>query len=361
MPVITIRSPLPSGGKTTLAAGLLAYLHATGRRGAYYKPYSPTPDADADYLFFAGPLAVDTADGGIGCLAGPPPVALGGRPRNLSAAIDQLEAQAGFVIIELAQGTPPSRAPALRRARNLTIARYGQLPPSDGNESAAPESSAVESAPSAALESAPDESAGNAYDAPESPPDESESAISSSAPPDPPVDVLTAVPPHRLDAASAAGGVALPESRTLLAPTVAQVAAHLGAEWVQEPVNAEALVERYLIGGNIMDSGPNYFARHRNQGLIVRAQRPDIQLAGMLPQTRCLVLTGPGETSGYIRAEARERDIPLLRVAAGTIATAEALDGLTAQATPHSPEKAHAIARLLQQHAAPNPLAEWLA
>ena len=356
MPVITIRSPLPSGGKTTLAAGLLAYLHATGRRGAYYKPYSPTPDADADYQFFAGPLAAEAADGGIGCLAGPPPVALGGRPRNLSAAIDQLEAQAGFVIVELAQGTPPSRAPALRRARNLTIARYGQQPPSAGNDSDAPESSSVESAGNDSPPGESAESSINASAAPESTP-----ADSAAAPSAPPVDVLTAVPPHRLDAASAAGVVALPESRTLLAPTVAQVAEHLGAEWVQEPVNADALVERYLIGGNIMDSGPNYFARHRNQGLIVRAQRPDIQLAGMLPQTRCLVLTGPGETSGYIRAEARERDIPLLRVAAGTIATAEALDGLTAQATPHSPEKAHAIARLLQQHAAPNPLADWLA
>ena len=358
MPVITIRSPLPSGGKTTLAAGLLAYLYATGRRGAYYKPYSPTPDSDADYQFFAGPLAASAADGGLGCLAGPPPVALGGRPRNLSAAIDQLEAQAGFVIVELAQGTPPSRAPALRRARNLTIARYGQLPPSAsaGNESAAPDSSAVESGGDESPPVESDESGINASAVQESTP-----ADYAAAPPAPPVDVLTAVPPHRLAAAAAAGGVALPESRTLLAPTVAQVAAHLGAEWVQEPVNAEALVERYLIGGNIMDSGPNYFARHRNQGLIVRAQRPDIQLAGMLPQTRCLVLTGPGETSGYIRAEARERDIPLLRVAAGTIATAEALDGLTAQATPHSPEKAQAIAHLLQQHAAPTPLADWLA
>ena len=360
MPVITIRSPLPSGGKTSLAAGLLAYLYATGRRGAYYKPYSPTPEADADYQFFASPLAASPEDGGLGCLAGPPPVALGGRPRNLSATIDQLEAQAGFVIIELAQGTPPSRAPALRRARNLTIARYGQRPSGAGNESAAPESSPVASAGNESDPGESDPSGADASAAPESTPADS-TAPDAAAPPVPPVDVLTAVPPHRLAAAAAAGVVALPESRTLLAPTVAQVAAHLDAEWVQEPVNAGALVERYLIGGNIMDSGPNYFARHRNQGLIVRAQRPDIQLAGMLPQTRCLVLTGPGETSGYIRAEARERDIPLLRVAAGTIATAEALEGLTAQATPHSPEKAHAIARLLQQHAAPTPLDEWLA
>ena len=360
MPVITIRSPLPSGGKTTLAAGLLAYLHATGRRGAYYKPYSPTPEADADYQFFAGPLALDPADGGIGCLAGPPPVALGGRPRNLSAAIDQLEAETGFVIVELAPGTPPSRAPALRRARNITIARYGQPPesaaaapaPVADDESDNPDALPVDAAADALPVDARTDAA--ASESPDAPP-------AGAVPPRPEVEVITAVPPHRRAAVAVAGVVALPESRTLLAPTVAQVAAHLNAAWVQEPVNIEALVERYLIGGNIMDSGPNYFARHRNQGLIVRAQRPDIQLAGMLPQTRCLVLTGPGETSGYIRAEARERDIPLLQVAAGTIATAEALAGLTAQATPHSPEKAHAAARLLQQHAAPHPLTDWLA
>ena len=81
----------------------------------------------------------------------------------------------------------------------------------------------------------------------------------------------------------------------MLAPKVGQVADHLDAVWTLEPVNADAPVERFLIGGNIMDNGPTYYGRYRNQAVITRAQRPDIQLASMLPQTRFLVLTRPGD------------------------------------------------------------------
>ena len=37
--------------------------------------------------------------------------------------------------------------------------------------------------------------------------------------------------------------------------TVRQIAETLGAHWVQEPVNLDAPVQQFLIGGNIMDSG----------------------------------------------------------------------------------------------------------
>ena len=128
----------------------------------------------------------------------------------------------------------------------------------------------------------------------------------------------------------------IPESRVMLAPTVAQIGEHLDAVWTLEPVNADALVERFLIGGNIMDNGPTYYGRYHNQAVITRAQRPDIQLASMLPQTSCLVLTGPGEPTEYVKAEARERDIPLLQVALSTIDTADALERLIDAVTPHS-------------------------
>ena len=91
-------------------------------------------------------------------------------------------------------------------------------------------------------------------------------------------------------------------------------------------MNADAPVERFLIGGNIMDNGPTYYGRYASKAVITRAQRPDIQLASMLPQTRCLVLTGPGEPTEYVKAEARERDNPLLQVFTSTIETADALD-----------------------------------
>ena len=140
----------------------------------------------------------------------------------------------------------------------------------------------------------------------------------------------------------------VPESRVMLAPTVAQIADHLEAVWTLEPVNADAPVERFLIGGNIMDNGPTYYGRYANQAVITRAQRPDIQLASMLPQTRCLVLTGPGEPTEYVKAEARERDIPLLQVFTSTIETTDALDRLIDASTPHSVAKARHYAALLE-------------
>ena len=180
--------------------------------------------------------------------------------------------------------------------------------------------------------------------------------------------VVNAVPPYRQDAvaesaaqsAADVGTFVIPESRVMIAPTVAQIADHLEAVWTLDPVNAEAPVERFLIGGNIMDNGPTYYGRYDNQAVITRAQRPDIQLASMLQQTRCLVLTGPGEPTNYVRAEALERDIPLLQVSTSTIETADALDRLIDSATAHSLAKARHYATLLERHVGNEELDRWL-
>ena len=60
---------------------------------------------------------------------------------------------------------------------------------------------------------------------------------------------------------------AIPEDREMLALTVGQIADYLGGRWLQEPENAETWVDRFLIGGNIMDSGPNYFGRYSHQAV----------------------------------------------------------------------------------------------
>ena len=109
-----------------------------------------------------------------------------------------------------------------------------------------------------------------------------------------------------------------------------------------------------------MDNGPTYYGRYANQAVIARAQRPDIHLASMLAQTRCLVLTGPGEATNYVRAEALERDIPLLQVSTSTIDTADALDRLIDASTPHSMAKARHFATLLERHAGVESLGHWL-
>ena len=126
----------------------------------------------------------------------------------------------------------------------------------------------------------------------------------------------------------------------MLAPTVAQIVDHLDAVWTLEPVNVDGPVERFLIIGNITDNGPTYYGRYANQAVITRAQRPDIQLASILLQTRCLVLTGPGEPTEYVKDEARERDIPLFQVFSSAIESADVLDLLIDAAAPLSVAKA---------------------
>ena len=315
MPTILIAGDHAGVGKTSLAAGLLVLLAGDGRSSAYYKPFS----ADADVrLEPFGQLAV---------ILGPAPVTALPDASNMgdvSAAVRALRDQADTTIIELADGLDSADFAQTLDARVLMVLKY----PADTFGDFSVTADALGERLAAA--------------------------------------VVNHVPPYRADEAAAQAAsarftapvVSLPESRFMLGPTVAEIAAHLGGEWVLDPVNSDALVEHYLIGGNIMDSGPNYFGRYANQAVIARAQRPDILLAAMSPETRCLVLTGPGETNEYIKAEARERDIPLIRVAASTVEAAESLAELSDSTC--SIAKARHFADLIASHTSPEMLGGWL-
>ena len=315
---ITLITGRAAAGKTSFAYGLLARLRDAGRSATYCKPFSLTSEADADHVFASEVLA-----DALGVAAGPAPRPLDGSVDDAAAAIAELARQHETVIVDAADGSPAAELAAAVNAHVIEVRAY--TPEQDWDVAA-------------------DEATGH-WGAR--------------------LDMLAvnAVPQYRRCSVSEGaaeswgevGALVIPESRVMLAPTVAQIAEHLDAAWTLEPVNGDALVERYLIGGNIMDNGPTYYGRYSNQAVVTRTQRPDIQMAAMLPQTRCLVLTGPGEPTEYVKAEARERDIPLLQVFMPTIEAADALDRLIDAVTPHSLAKVRHYAALLEQHAD----AEW--
>ena len=324
MPALLITGNRPGAGKTSLAAAVLVHLHRSGRRAAYWKPFSGSPDTDTDVRFASEVLSEP-----LGLPPVPPTSPLMQSPLTGDGLLEQLaslQARADVVFIEVPDGGNTAELADVLNARVLQVHAYspGEDPATVG----------------AAAQQIGGRVAGV---------------------------ILNAVSIYRRDAI--AGEMAsqnlpsatVPESRVMLTVTVEQIAAHLGGEWVLEPVNIEAPVERYLIGGNIMDSGPTYFGRFANQAVIARVQRPDIHLASMSAQTRCLVLTGPGEATEYIKAEARERDIPLIRVQSSTLDTAEALGGILGQGTAHSLAKAQHFAGLLTSYAPPEVLSGWLA
>lgn len=323
MPAILITGNRPGAGKTSLAAALLVHLHEQDRRGAYWKPFAQSPETDPDVQFISNVLSETLKL---------PRVPLPTQPQSslvvddLRSELTSLQSQADVVIIEAADDDQAAELADALGVNILLVHYYETADPLV------------------------------AVDASAQPTLERLTGI-----------ILNAVPIHRreaitreLDSLHLPPKVLLPESRLMLSVTVEQIAAHLGGDWVQEPVNIDALVERFLIGGNIMDSGPTYFGRFSNQAIITRVQRPDIQLASMGAETRCLVLTGPGEPTEYIKAEARERDIPLLRVQSSTIDTAEALGGILGQGTVHSLTKAQHFADILARHATPAVVEGWL-
>jgi BioD-like phosphotransacetylase family protein len=323
VPALLITGNRPGAGKTSLAAALLVHLHRSGRRGAYWKPFSGSPDTDAD-VRFASEVLSET----LGLPPVPPPSPPTQAPLagdGLREQLASLQGQADVVIVEAPDGGQAAEMADVLDARLLLV--HASSPGED---------------PATVCASA-QQIGGRLAGV-----------------------ILNAVPIYRRDAIAGAmaaqnlPSATVPESRFMLTVTVEQIAAHLGGEWVLEPVNIEAPVERYLIGGNIMDSGPTYFGRFANQAVIARVQRPDIHLASMSAETRCLVLTGPGEANEYIKAEARERDIPLIRVQSSTLETAEALGGILGQGTAHSLAKAQHFAELVTSYSPPDVVSGWL-
>ena len=123
----------------------------------------------------------------------------------------------------------------------------------------------------------------------------------------------------------------IPEDRTLLAPTVSQIASHLAGEFVVGDPDRDDLIERVLIGGNILDWGETYFGRHENKAVIVRGDRPDIQMAALNTSTACLVLTGGHDLNQYIQLQADSQDVPVLVLESDTLTAARAFEELSGQ------------------------------
>ncbi len=324
MAILFVLSDRKGVGKTCLVMALLSLLRQQGKSLAYYKPFSPAPEADPDVA------AVSAAFPGLEI---PPPLALpaGLTPelaRQVSERITALQAACDHVLVEgpdledhtsLISALDTDVVAALG-ARELLLHSYR---PGLDEESLSQVCGLFGNRLAGVL--------------------------------------LNLVTVHRLGQvhmqlmpALAARNIpvigAIPEDRGMLAVTVEQIAEHLGGRWVQEPGDVGGWVDRFLIGGNIMDSGPSYFGRHSNQAVITRAERPDIQMASFTGDTKCLILTGGATPIEYIRVEARKHRVPMLLVDSDTLTTAEALSGLIEQRVPPTARKAQRFSELLVQH-----------
>ncbi len=179
--------------------------------------------------------------------------------------------------------------------------------------------------------------------------------------------VINRVPHHaihdataRLSPALQGGGLAVlgivPEDRRMAAPSVAQVAEHLGAAFrvlddLDDPgAGLRSLVEHFMVGGSPLDNGAYVFSRRENKAVLVRGDRPDLQMAALETSTTCLVLTGGREPVQYATYHAGLRQVPAMLVGGPTLEVMEALGTVGERASVHSPLKVERFADLLDRH-----------
>ena len=322
MPTLLVASDQSGAGKTALCAGLAAELRRNGRSVSVLKPFAgengPHPDADAQAL---------------AQLLGEP---MPGEPVRVGP-----------------DGLPSGALQAAAEARDRAL---------DGREVVVVEgSSALSEAATAAAADALDASVVLVTG---SRPDVDASTLGAwrSALGDRLLGVvvngLTRYQGHdtrnRLVPEIRSQGIAtlgvIPEARSLLSVTVGDIASHLGGRFILNEDEDDALVEHIMIGGMGMDSGTLYFSLHRNKAVVVRGDRPDIQMAALATPTACMILTMGIPPIEYVLNEAELEEVPLIVVDMGTLETMDALATLQDNARFDHPAKLERMSELVRCH-----------
>ncbi len=167
------------------------------------------------------------------------------------------------------------------------------------------------------------------------------------------VNGLTRYQATRADAelAGGSGSPALlgivPEDRRLLGVTVDRLVEHLDGRYVVGEGEQDALVEHVLVGGMGMDSGELYFGTRDSKAVIVRGDRPDVQMSALTTPTLCLLLTGGIEPIEYVLYEAELEEVPVAVVPAETLDAMDALNDLSARARFDHPAKLSRLSELV--------------
>ena len=142
----------------------------------------------------------------------------------------------------------------------------------------------------------------------------------------------------------------VPEDRTMLGVTVAEIASFLDGRNITDVDGMDRLVEHFLVGGLGLDRGTDYFDILDRKAVIIRGDRPDLQMAALTTPMACLMLTMDIEPIEYVYYEAEEQDVPIILVPQDTIPAMELLHGIHERARFDHPDKLARFTHLLKEH-----------
>jgi len=142
--------------------------------------------------------------------------------------------------------------------------------------------------------------------------------------------VINKVPRSRLSAQFGKEGIdilgVLPEDRILFSLTIGELAEHIQGEILNNAEKSAEVVENFMLGAMTLDSGLDYFGRKANKAVVVRSERPDMQLAALETATKCLVLSGGVSPSLDVLRRAEDKGVPIILTKGDTISAVNSIE-----------------------------------
>jgi BioD-like phosphotransacetylase family protein len=143
----------------------------------------------------------------------------------------------------------------------------------------------------------------------------------------------------------------IPEDRALLSFTVDQIRSGLGGRYAVDEGDIDSPIEQFQVGCMSLDSGELRFGLYDKNAVVVRGDRPDIQMSALNASVSCLVLTGGIDPIEYISYEAGEEETPVMVVESDTLTTMSLLNDVTSLARMDTIAKVARFGELLEVHA----------
>jgi BioD-like phosphotransacetylase family protein len=142
----------------------------------------------------------------------------------------------------------------------------------------------------------------------------------------------------------------LPEDRALFTLTVDELAEHIQGEMLNCTEKSVELVENFMLGTMCVDHGPEYFGRKANKAVVVRSERPDMQLAALETSVRCLVLSGNTAPFPVALYGAEDKGVPIILAKGDTIATVMSIEDALGKTRFNQETKLPNLTEIMEQH-----------
>ncbi len=306
--ILYVASDRPGVGKTALCAALAHELRQHGKNAAVFKPVAASAGDDPDVAAYRELLGQSQAPEG---------------PADVETSVAQLAERNDVVLVEGTSSAADNDAAKLTEALDakvIAVARYG--PDLDADDLAAFKATFGDRLIGFVVNSLT-RYQGTSY--------KTELA--------PSIQARGLVPLG-----------AIFEDRRLLGVTVGDLATHLDATYLNVCNSDDALVEHVMVGGMGLDSGEMYFGLRQHKAVVVRGDRPDIQMSALATPTACMVLANGIEPIEYVLNEAAQEEVPLISVQTDTLGTMESMNGLLDRARFDHPAKLERFVELLDEH-----------